>query len=63
MGELILEFLFRGVFGIILLPLWVIAASSVIWIVALFGKGTYQQNVYCGYSKMISLLGSILDGF
>jgi len=62
MGDLLFEFGLRVVVGVVLVPVLLAVGSPVIWIVSLFGTGSYMANVYCGYGKLMDVWGNIMDG-
>jgi hypothetical protein len=61
MLEFVFGLLIRVVVGLILLPTWLVLASPVIWVVALFGPGSYSENFRRGYGKAIDVWASIMN--
>ena len=57
MVEFVFEILIRLIAFFIVLPVWLVVASPVIWVVALFRAGSYWENVRGGYDWAIDMLG------
>jgi hypothetical protein len=61
MGDFVVGLLIRVIVFLILLPVWVVVTSPVIWVVALFGAGPYPENVRRGYGRAVGVWGSIVS--